>query len=180
MRIIAGTAKSKRLVAPDVDTTRPVTDRVREAVFNMLGPWVEDGVVADLYAGSGSFGLEALSRGAATALFVESGRAAIGALTKNIDRVGLGGTVIAQDVAVFVRTNEEKFHLVFIDPPWDLATPILTDQLALVDTMLLPDAEVVLSRRHTDDPPSPPPGWKTLTDRSYGDTRVFRYEKENA
>ncbi len=178
MRIIAGAAKSKRLVAPDVPTTRPVTDRVREAVFNALGTWVVDAVVADLYAGSGSFGLEALSRGAASARFVESGREAIRALTKNIATVGLGGTIIAQDVEVFLRTNNERFHVVFIDPPWDLSSRMLSDQFALLDTMLEPDAEIIASRRNGDDPPAHPPRWQVLTDRRYGDTRIYRYEKE--
>jgi 16S rRNA (guanine966-N2)-methyltransferase len=123
MRIITGRAKGRRLAAPDTDTTRPATDRVREAVFSAIGPWVEDADVLDLYAGSGSYGLEALSRGAASAVFVERGRAAIEALRSNVATVGLGGTVVATEVDSFLRApGSRTYHLVFIDPPWDLPT----------------------------------------------------------
>jgi hypothetical protein len=98
MRIIAGKAKGRRLSAPDGPGTRPVTDRVKEAVFSSIGDWVEDADVADLYAGSGSFGLEALSRGARSAVFVENGFRAIEALKRNISSVALGGEVFSGKV----------------------------------------------------------------------------------
>ncbi|MGH8912116.1 MAG: RsmD family RNA methyltransferase, partial [Acidimicrobiia bacterium] len=95
MRIITGAAKGRRLAAPNTDRTRPATDRVREALFSAVGAWVEDADVLDLYAGSGSYGLEALSRGAESATFVEKGRQAIDALRANVASVGLGGTIVA-------------------------------------------------------------------------------------
>ena len=178
MRIITGRAKGRRLNAPDTDGTRPATDRVREAVFSAIGPWVEDADVADLYAGSGSFGLEALSRGAASALFVERGRAAIEALRSNVEAVGLGGSIVASDVDAFLRApGSRTFHLVFIDPPWDMSTEALDAQLALVDAVLEPAGEVVVSRREGDTPPSIPPSWSVATDRRYGDARIYRYVK---
>jgi 16S rRNA (guanine966-N2)-methyltransferase len=178
MRIITGRAKGRRLAAPDTDTTRPATDRVREAVFSAIGPWVEDADVLDLYAGSGSYGLEALSRGAATAVFVERGKAALDALRANIATVDLGGTMVATEVGSFLRApGTRTFHLVFIDPPWDLETSAVDDQLVLVDRILEPDGEVVVSRREGDVPPSPPPGWRVATDRRYGDARIYRYVK---
>jgi 16S rRNA (guanine966-N2)-methyltransferase len=178
MRIITGRAKGRRLIAPDTDGTRPATDRVREAVFSAIGPWVEDADVVDLYAGSGSFGLEALSRGAASAVFVERGRAAIEALRSNVETVGLGGTVVATEVDSFLRApGNRTYHLVFIDPPWDLPTDELDGQLALVDAVLEPAGEVVVSRREGDTPPSVPLSWSVATDRRYGDARIYRYVK---
>lgn len=178
MRIITGRAKGRRLLAPDTDATRPATDRVREAVFSAIGPWVEDADVVDLYAGSGSFGLEALSRGAASALFVERGRTAIRALRTNIETVGLGGTVVATDVDSFLRApGSRTFHLVFIDPPWDLPTETLEAQLALIDTILEPGGEVVVSRRQGDSIPRIAGSWEVATDRRYGDARIYRYVK---
>lgn len=178
MRIITGLAKGRRLIAPDTDGTRPATDRVREAVFSAIGPWVEDADVADLYAGSGSFGLEALSRGAAAAVFVERGRAAIEALRTNLERVGLGGSIVASDVESFLRApGTRTFHLVFIDPPWDLPTDQLDAQLALVDGVLEPAGEVIVSRREGDSAPSIPSSWAVATDRRYGDARIYRYVK---
>ncbi|MGH8942209.1 MAG: 16S rRNA (guanine(966)-N(2))-methyltransferase RsmD [Acidimicrobiia bacterium] len=178
MRIISGKAKGRRLVAPDTPATRPVTDRAREAVFSMIGGWVEEATVLDLYAGSGSFGLEALSRGAAAATFVESGNRALEALRQNIKGVGLGGTLVTSKVREFLERSSGKFDLVFIDPPWDMASSVLAADLSALERLLAARAEVILSRRHTDTIPETPPNWSVATDRRYGDTRILRYEKE--
>lgn len=177
MRIIGGTAKGRRLRAPDTKATRPVTDRAREAIFSSIGTWVEDAVVGDLYAGSGSFGLEALSRGASSAVFVESGRKALQALRANVDAIGLGGTVIGSTVQDYLKKANHRFHLVFMDPPWPDPTSQMEQDLAAMDRLLLPSAEVVVSRRHTDRVPDPPKNWRVATDKTYGDTRIIRYEK---
>ncbi|MGD2102345.1 MAG: 16S rRNA (guanine(966)-N(2))-methyltransferase RsmD [Acidimicrobiia bacterium] len=177
MRIIAGTARGRRLKAPDTKGTRPVTDRAREAVFSSIGDWVVDALVADLYAGSGSFGLEALSRGAQSAVFVEWGRKAAQALRENVQAVGLGGTVIVGTVEDYLDKANHTFHLVFIDPPWDQPTSQLEEDLRGLDRLLRPNAEVVVSRRHTDRVPQPPENWRVAADKRYGDTRIIRYEK---
>jgi len=177
MRIIAGEAGGRKLRAPDTKGTRPATDRVREAVFSSIGNWVVDSTVGDLYAGSGSFGLEALSRGASSAVFVENGRKAIQALRHNVETVGLGGTVVESSVQDYLNRANHRFHLVFIDPPWDQPTSRLEEDLAKLDRFLLSNAEVVISRRHTDDVPEPPETWRVATDKRYGDTRIVRYEK---
>jgi 16S rRNA (guanine966-N2)-methyltransferase len=178
MRIITGKAKGRRLIGPDTPETRPVTDRVREAVFSIVGAWVEEAVVLDLYAGSGSFGLEALSRGASTVTFVENGHRALEALRKNIATVGLGGTVVTTRVQEFLSRSAGVFDLVFIDPPWTVPSPELTKDLYALDPLLGPQAEVILSRRHGDETPDSPESWRVATDRRYGDTRIVRYEKE--
>jgi 16S rRNA (guanine966-N2)-methyltransferase len=178
MRIISGSAKGRRLQAPDTPGTRPATDRVREAVFSMLGDLVEDAAVLDLYAGSGSFGLEALSRGAASATFVENAGRALDALRVNIGKVGLGGTVVTSRVEDFLQRSSGRFLLVFIDPPWDSPSDLLGEQLLAVDNVLEAGGEVVLSRRARDQLPPTPPDWRVATDRRYGDTRIMRYEKE--
>lgn len=177
MRIIAGKAGGRRIRAPKGLETRPATDRVREAVFSSVGGWVEDADVLDLYAGSGSFGLEALSRGASTATFVESERNALTALRANIDSVGLGGTVVEGKVERFLQTSSDRFHIVFMDPPWPQATEVMEQQLAQVDRLLHPSAEIVVSRRHTDRVPEIPENWRVAADKRYGDTRILRYEK---
>jgi 16S rRNA (guanine966-N2)-methyltransferase len=179
MRIIAGTAKGRRLVAPDSKGTRPVTDRVREAVFSILGTWVEEASVLDLYAGSGSFGLEALSRGAGAATFVENGAKALLALRRNIETVGLGGKVVSSTVSAFLDRSAGRHHLVFMDPPWEQPTEVMTADLGRLDHLLAAGGEVVVSRRHSDDVPLIPVTWGVATDRRYGDTRIFRYAKES-
>ena len=177
MRIIAGRAGGRRLKAPDSRGTRPVTDRVREAVFSSVGSWVMDATVADLYAGSGSFGLEALSRGASSAVFVENGRKALQALAKNLETVGLGGTIYEGTVQDYLKRSNHRFHLVFMDPPWPQPTDQMNAELVALDRLLLPGAEVVISRRHSDQEPETPETWRVATNKRYGDTRIIRYEK---
>ncbi|MEE9178117.1 MAG: 16S rRNA (guanine(966)-N(2))-methyltransferase RsmD [Acidimicrobiia bacterium] len=177
MRIIAGSARGRRIKAPDTSRTRPVTDRAREAVFSAIGSWVNQAVVADLYAGSGSFGLEALSRGAGSVVFVENGRKALITLRSNIATVALGGRVVEATVESFLNRCDDRFDLVFMDPPWDQDTGIMERDLTTLDRLLLPSAEVVVSRRHTDRIPDVPKTWRVATDRRYGDTRILRYEK---
>lgn len=179
MRIIAGKAKGRRLVAPDTKGTRPVTDRVREAVFSILGSWVEEAKVLDLYAGSGSFGLESLSRGARTATFVENGAKALIALRRNIETVGLGGTVVTSTVSDYLGRSSASFDLVFMDPPWDQPSSDMATDLGRLDPLLEQGGEVIVSRRHSDEEPAIPVTWGVATDRRYGDTRIFRYAKES-
>ena len=179
MRIITGIAKGRRLSAPATDGTRPATDRVREAVFSAIGDAVEGAVVLDLYAGSGSYGLEALSRGAEAATFVEKAGPALSALRRNVEAVGLGGAVVASDVDAFLqRPGDRLYHLVFIDPPWDLSTDVVDVQLTAIDAILAESGEVVVSRREGTRSPVPPPNWRVVTDRRYGDARIYRYVKE--
>ena len=181
MRIIAGSARGRRLKAPATRGTRPATDRVREAVFSAIGAFVEGCDVADLYAGSGSFGLEALSRGARSVTFVESGRKALDALNSNLDTTGLGpADVQGLDVAAWFGDAKRaglEFDLVFMDPPWDQPSSKMTSQLALLDDILTPGGEVVVSRRHTDPEPEAPETWRVAANKRYGDTRIIRYEK---
>jgi 16S rRNA (guanine966-N2)-methyltransferase len=126
MRVVAGTARGRRLVAPPGDRTRPTTDRVREAVFNAL--WsrgvVEGATVVDLFAGSGALGIEALSRGAAHATFVDSDPAARRAIAQNLRTTGLAdrADVVATPVERFIATRadrpDDRADLGFCDPPY--------------------------------------------------------------
>src|SRR5205809_1190863 len=125
MRIIAGSRKGARSYAPLGRDTRPTGDRVREAAFNLIGPGrVEGATVLDLFAGSGAMGLEALSRGAAQAVFVESDRDACRAINRNLDKLGLSGaTVLCQDALTALRTDAaagSRYDLVLVDPPYEM------------------------------------------------------------
>jgi len=134
VRVIGGTHRRRRLVAPPGRRTRPTADRVREALFDILGPTVEGTRVLDLFAGSGAVGLEALSRGATYAVFVECDRDAVRALRANLAALGLGRArarvVVADAVAALpgLAQAEAPFDLVFLDPPYatDLASRALT------------------------------------------------------
>ena len=118
MRIIAGQAKGRVLKVPR-DVSRPTTDRVRESVFGILAPVLSDVKVLDLFAGSGSLGLESLSRGARECVFVERDRGACRVIEENLRKTGLsGGQVRAMEVSRFLRGRGGRFDLIFADPPY--------------------------------------------------------------
>jgi len=126
MRITGGRARGIQLKTPKGDTTRPATDRMRESIFSSLGPSVEDCQVADLFAGTGSYGLEALSRGASTATFYETDRNALTCLRQNAQAVLRScalntscATVIARDI-YSLDVNSPAFDLIFCDPPYEV------------------------------------------------------------
>ena len=134
MRIIAGTWRARPLVAPKGDTTRPTADRTREALFSMLTSRVgsfEGLAVADLFAGSGALGLEALSRGAATCLFVEQDRAALDALRANIAKLGAAGAQVRAGSALALGPAAAPLDLIMMDPPYGIgAGAVALDKLA--------------------------------------------------
>jgi 16S rRNA (guanine966-N2)-methyltransferase len=180
-RIIAGAAKGRRLGVPK-DGTRPTADAVRESIFSSLtARWsdLEDVNVLDLFAGTGAFGLEALSRGAATAVFVESDRQAVRQLQANIDAVGLAGAQVlgrtVQTVLAASPPPSAPFDLVFADPPYADAVEVLPAvRTALaVPGWLADDALVVLEhaarQRLPDDWPA---GFEPWPVRSYGQAAV--------
>ena len=120
MRVIAGEAKGRKLLSVPGQATRPITDRVKKALFDILGGQVVNALFLDLFAGTGSVGIEALSRGARRAVFVERGRQALKVIAENLKRTGLAdpAQVVGSDVFKFLRGEfEEKFDLVYIAPP---------------------------------------------------------------
>ncbi len=132
----------------------------------------------DLYAGSGAFGLEALSRGSASAEFVERGREAVGVLRRNVESTGLGGRIVADDVVRFLERNVDTYDLIFVDPPYALSLASVEQVIGLVEPLLDRDGVVVLHRRVGSDLPGVPQSLRIDDDRRLGDSRVLRYLKE--
>jgi 16S rRNA (guanine966-N2)-methyltransferase len=178
-RLISGVAGGRRLKVPRVGV-RPTGDRAREALFNSLGSLLElrGATVLDLYAGSGALGLEALSRGAASVVFVESSPGVLPVLKANLAAVGLpGGRVVAGDVSTVVGgAAPARFDLVLADPPY--ATPddevIGVLQALSAGGWLAPEAVVVVERASRDRPFEWPTPFTGLRDRRYGEA-VLRY-----
>jgi 16S rRNA (guanine(966)-N(2))-methyltransferase RsmD len=184
MRITGGTYRSRALRAPKGPATRPTTDRVREALFGIL---VSAGEVAgarvlDLYAGTGALALEALSRGAATAVLVESGREAIAALRSNVAALGLEdrAQIVAGDVAQVVRrlARSGPFDLVLADPPWAMVDD--GDATVAISALVQAggigqDSRVVLEHSARTAPPEVD-GLVRLDTRRYGDTALTFYK----
>ncbi len=168
MRVIAGDFKGRRLHTARGMRTRPTADRVREALFSMLGD-VSGARVLDLYAGSGALGIEALSRGADSALFVESDGQALAALRRNLDAVGADAAVRRQDVVRFLARPEGTFDLVFCDPPYDDGPGVAAALSEALPAMLGEDARIVTESDKRN------PLLLTLplvVERAYGDTRI--------
>ena len=177
MRVLAGTLKGQRLVTAGGRATRPTGDRVRIACLDTLMPYLGGGPFLDLFAGAGGVGIEALSRGAPSAVFVERDAHALRALRENVAHLGLGerARVMREDVARAVDTlarRGERFSVVFLDPPY--ASPRAAPALAAVAAGAVLGASAVVALQHpTKSPPSAAPGvlsvWKA---RRFGETTL--------
>ncbi|MEN8233806.1 MAG: 16S rRNA (guanine(966)-N(2))-methyltransferase RsmD [Actinomycetota bacterium] len=176
MRIIAGEAKGRRLNAPR-SGTRPFTGRAKEAVFSSLHQRIPGARVLDLYAGSGSLGLEALSRGASSVVFVEKSTSAVAVLKENVSAVGLGGNVVRADVVAHLRRDRDTYDVVFSDPPYAFTDEDVADVLQLVADRVVPGGVVVLHRRAGGTAPDSD-NLRCTDRRRYGDSEIWILEKE--
>jgi 16S rRNA (guanine966-N2)-methyltransferase len=154
--------------------TRPVTDRVKESLFSSIAAEVAGAAVLDLYAGAGSFGIEALSRGAESAVFVETGRKALEALRSNLATLRLEAEVVAVPAERFVAETRLRFDLVFCDPPWPLASNAVGAVLAELAPHLDDDTTVIITRRTGDEVPEVA-GLRIDDVRARGGTTIIRY-----
>lgn len=174
-RIVAGSAGGRRLKVPPKGT-RPTSERVREALFSSLEALVDlDGVkVLDLYAGSGALGIEALSRGAGHATFVESDKRAADVLKGNVRELGFTNTVVVNRTAeAYVSGEGEKFDVVFADPPYAVGDDELAKVLKGVVPRLVEDAILIVERASRSGEPAWPEGVESLRAKRYGDTAVY-------
>lgn len=180
MRIVAGRWGGRTLRAPRGLRVRPTTDRVREAVFGILGDRVDGASVLDLFAGTGAMALEALSRGAAAAVLVESSADAFASLSGNVEALGAAEAVcLPLDYRKAIRTlasRGRRFSLVFLDPPYGRGLVGRSAAEIQRAGILAPGAVVVAERAARDPAETVPEGWVVRTDRRYGDTRVTLYE----
>jgi 16S rRNA (guanine(966)-N(2))-methyltransferase RsmD len=178
MRIVGGSLSGRVLRAPKGAATRPTSEKVREAVFNILGRSIEGAAVLDLFAGSGALGIEALSRGAAHATFVDSGKLPIQTLTANLAELGLAdrATVVQADVVRHVARLAGPYQLVFVDPPYasDLAVRAVG---ALPPACLAADAQIVIEHDRRHVPPDALGSLLRTDQRRYGDTSVSFYTR---
>jgi 16S rRNA (guanine(966)-N(2))-methyltransferase RsmD len=177
VRIIAGSARGRRLAAPRGSATRPTADRVREAVFSILGArGAAPARVLDLYAGSGAFGLEALSRGAAEALLVDADAAACALARKNVDALGFGARVrvVCRPARAWLAHAEGRFGWIFLDPPY-AAVAELDGALALLAPLVEPGGVVVAEHEWRRAPADAYGGLAVCARRRYGQTAISLY-----
>jgi 16S rRNA (guanine966-N2)-methyltransferase len=177
MRIIAGSRRGARIFAPKGVATRPTGDRVREAAFGLVGP-VDGAEVLDLFAGSGAMGLEALSRGAARVVFVESDAEAARTISRNVEKLGLSGAVVRRGDAARALAADaaggRRYDLVLVDPPYrTLPTylPMLAEHLPAI---LADDGVAVIESEAGEEPDLP---LVKRTSRRYGAARITVFER---
>ncbi len=182
MRLTGGLDRGRKLRAPRGSSTRPTGAKVREAIFNILGP-VPEAPVLDLFAGTGALGIEALSRGACAATFVERDRRALEALVRNLRELGLSGRARAVQCSVHVvlrhlAAEDARFGWVFVDPPYAAGEVDSVLELLSGEALLASGAVIIVEhdRRHV---PCESVGGLRLTDRrGYGDTSISFYRRE--
>ena len=185
MRVIAGSAGGIRLAVPK-NGVRPTMDRVKAAIFSSLGNAITDARVLDLFAGSGALGIEALSRGAASVLFVEEDRQSTEAIEKNLAKTKFEGRIRQQDVFEFLRISSgiEKFQIIFADPPYEKTTSgeRFTEKLLANETLprlLNHDGIFVLEKRPGEALPETKV-WRMVRQKTYGATEVLFLSVINA
>ena len=182
-RIIGGIAGSRVLASP-AKVTRPTSDRIRESIFSRLDALnlIENATVLDLYAGTGALGLEAASRGAKQVVMVENHKQALGGIIQNmrmiktaIEKEGLAVDLRAEGKSVlsYLQSSSLVFDLVFIDPPYDVANPSITQVLTELVPKLSKDATVILERSSRDEKPELPEQLSISEEKNYGDTVVY-------
>jgi 16S rRNA (guanine966-N2)-methyltransferase len=181
MRVVGGSLGGRVLHAPAGADTRPTSEKVREAVFNILGNTLGTGPyeALDLFAGSGAVGIEALSRGAAHVTFVDAAKAPVAAIRANLAELGLADratVVVADAIAAVARPPRAPYRLVFVDPPYasDLATRAV---LAIPMAHLAPDATIVIEHDRRHAPPETLGSLLRTDQRRYGDTLVSFYAR---
>jgi len=185
MRVIAGSAGGIRLAVPK-RCVRPTMDRVKAAIFSSLGDAIIEAHVLDLFAGSGALGIEALSRGAASAIFVEDGRQSAEVIEKNLARTKLKGCVRDQDVFDFLRhrPNTEKFEIIFADPPYEKTNhgehyteKLLTNEA--LPLLLEPGGTFILEKQPGEILPEIKQ-WRIIREKTYGATKVLFLSQRGA
>jgi 16S rRNA (guanine966-N2)-methyltransferase len=177
VRIIAGSNKGARIFAPKGHDTRPTADRAREAAFNLIGP-VDRASVLDLFAGSGAMGLEALSRGATSAVFVENDREACRTIDRNLDKLRLTGARVIQQDALRALAAEaaagRRYDLVLVDPPYEMFSSLQNGLSTYLPAVLSDDGLVVVETGSREEPDLPP--LSKRTSRRYGAARITIFQ----
>jgi 16S rRNA (guanine966-N2)-methyltransferase len=178
VRIIAGEKRGAKIFAPKGHDTRPTSDRAREAAFNLIGP-VEGAAVIDLFAGSGAYGLEALSRGADTAVFAESDPAACAAIRDNLAKLGFTGAAVLCRDAIQVLSQEtaagRRYDLVLVDPPYRMFSDVQTGLATYLPNVLAEHGLAVVETHAKEEPELP---LAVRTSRRYGSARLTLFEHE--
>ncbi|WP_300297407.1 16S rRNA (guanine(966)-N(2))-methyltransferase RsmD [Anaerosolibacter sp.] len=183
MRVIAGKLRGRKIKAPDGMHTRPTTDRVKESIFSMIYPYIIDSTVLDLFAGSGSLGIEALSRGAEKAYFVDNNKQSLSIVKENLINLGLLDQSIvllaeAMKALKDISLKDQIFDIIFLDPPYMKGFIIPCIETIKENGLLNIDGIIVIEHNVEDVLPAEVGDLIKIKDRRYGDTNISIYSRE--
>lgn len=175
MRVISGKVRGLKLISPPGEDTRPTLDRVKEAVFSMISPFLIDAKVLDLFSGSGALGIESLSRGALNAVFVDNSNIAIKCIRSNIEAAKFDNvsTILQKDSAAFLKENKNSYDIIFLDPPYLKNMYTKTLEEILKNNALSVDGIIVLEYDHTAVNLLIPDGFTVIKEKKYGRVGVM-------
>ncbi len=176
MRVITGTAGGRKLKSPNGGSVRPTADHVKQAIFNILQFDMEGRRVLDLFGGTGQMGIEALSRGAREAVFVDSSRSSASLIRENLKLCGFHASVLQSDALDYLQ-HGEKFDIIFVDPPYEagLYEPVL-ERIKAVDN-LNEGGIIICESRAGETLPEMQPPYRLLRERSYGNIKICIYTR---
>lgn len=179
MRVVSGTARGRRLVSPDGYDVRPTTDKVKESVFNIIQFEVEGVRMLDLFAGSGQMGIEALSRGAEFAVFVDSSKKSLDAVRSNLAAVGFSdrAAVVFGDSLNYLNGCRDKFGVVFLDPPYHKG--LIPKAFELLPNVLDENAVVVCETKADEELPENFGGFEKTKEYKYSSIKITLYRPKN-
>ncbi len=179
MRVITGQARGRRLISPEGYDVRPTTDKVKESIFNIIQFQLADAVVLDLFAGSGQLGIEALSRGAAKAVFVDSSRKSLDVVKKNIElcKFQSCSQTFLCDASAFLRSTSEKFDVVFLDPPYH--NNLCISALELLGSTVNEDSVIICETQNDEELPESVGGFSVERVYSYSSIKLTVYRVDS-
>ena len=178
MRVITGTARGRRLITLEGDDVRPTTEKVKEALFSIIQFEIEGRRVLDLFAGSGQLGIEALSRGAKNAVFVDASKKSVEVVKKNLETTGFEkcATVLNTDGIAFLRTRAEKYDIAFLDPPY--RTGLLKQALGNIERVMSDGGVIIAECPYDEDFPENAGDFLKTKEYKYGKIKLALYRKE--
>ena len=173
MRVLAGIYKSKKIETINSSDTRPMMSKVREAIFNSIQFMIENKDILDLYSGSGSLGIEALSRGANYVTFVDSSKECILILKKNVESMSNNLSIVNSSVNSFIKNSINKYKIIFYDPPFELDTGIVNDEILKIENILDINGLLIIHRHKSSEEIKFSKNYELHREKNYGQSKIL-------
>tara|TARA_B100001113_G_scaffold104199_1_gene84459 strand:+ start:115 stop:651 length:537 start_codon:yes stop_codon:yes gene_type:complete len=173
MRVLAGIYKSKKIQTINSSGTRPMMSKVREAIFNSIQFTIEEKDVLDLYSGSGSLGIEALSRGANYVTFVELSKECILILKKNIENMKNNLSIVNSSVNSFIQNSINKYHVIFYDPPFELDETQVNEEVLIIENILYESGLLIIHRHKSSKDIKFSKNYEIHREKNYGQSKIL-------